>query len=97
MAPCWRVGGRSCAIQLPWQPSQAEAFMWTRSGQVGGTPASLMASLLLGAATNRSLPATHTGRKNPGLSAQHLTGLQLVASITRGSLEGGAICSTSIE
>lgn len=36
------------------------------------------------------------GRQNPGLSPQHLTGLQLVANITGGNLTGGAIRSSTI-
>lgn len=43
-------------------------------------------------------PATCSaaGRKQPGLSPQHLTGLNLVADISKGQLEGGAIRSTEI-
>lgn len=37
------------------------------------------------------------GRSNPGLRAQHLTGLQLVASIYGGTLKGDSIGSTEIE
>lgn len=38
----------------------------------------------------------YLGRKNPGLSPQHLTGLKLVESISHGRLEGGTIRSTEI-
>jgi RNA 3'-terminal phosphate cyclase len=37
-----------------------------------------------------------TGRSKPGLAAQHLTGLQLLASTSGGTLEGGEKGSTTV-
>jgi RNA 3'-terminal phosphate cyclase (ATP) len=41
-------------------------------------------------------PAPTTGRKNPGLSPQHLTGLRLVAAMCRGRLTGAAVRSSEV-
>lgn len=55
-----------------------------------------MCPCMTGADGKSLIGAVDAGRKNPGLSAQHLTGLQLVSDITKGKLDGGAIRSTSI-
>lgn len=36
------------------------------------------------------------GRSPPGLSPQHLTGLQLIAAMSSGTLQGGSVRSTRI-
>ncbi|KAF6251744.1 RNA 3'-terminal phosphate cyclase [Scenedesmus sp. NREL 46B-D3] len=51
-------------------------------------------SALLGSSIH--VDKIRAGRKNPGLSPQHLTGLRLVEAICSGHLEGGAVRSTAI-
>jgi RNA 3'-terminal phosphate cyclase len=52
----------------------------------------------LAAVTGQSLTVEkiRAGRANPGLSPQHLTGLQLTAAVSQGVLEGGLVRSTCI-
>eukprot|EP00741_Cyanophora_paradoxa_P007945 tig00000133_g7685.t1 len=59
----------------------------------------LRASVALAALPRKPLTviSIRAGRPKPGLAAQHLAGLRLVAALAGGALKGGSIGSTQIE
>eukprot|EP00741_Cyanophora_paradoxa_P008065 tig00001253_g7804.t1 len=66
-------------------------------GEGGGQV--LRASVALAALLRKPLTviSIRAGRSKPGLAAQHLAGLRLVAALAGGALKGGSIGSTQIE
>ncbi|KAL6763857.1 RNA 3'-terminal phosphate cyclase-domain-containing protein, partial [Haematococcus lacustris] len=62
----------------------------------GGQILRLSAALAAVTCQSVEVHSIRKGRSRPGLAAQHLTGLQLVAAMSRASLAGGRVGSTHI-
>ena len=87
-----QVGQTNVGSVSGYDPLLTMHYDITQGGQI------LRISMMLSCLLNHPIHISHirAGRSNPGLRAQHMTGLHLLADICGGSLDGAQVGSSEV-